>query len=258
MAVRLVCQPLGDLYDDGDGSFLLLAPNLSSDAADRLGRSLADIVGGYSPDGHLPLNIAVGHAGAECSSDLSTLRELAGRAESAAGQEERSTVLGAGELVGPLATATELEVTLRLAGLAGERSGAMSRPEIVATAADLAVRLGFEGRERTMIRFCAEVGDIGAALSSEPGEYAELAARLIGATAGPTVSAALRAVGEHWDGSGLPDGLAGAQIPDAARIVAVATALVASSFDIDVLEPLAGTHYDPTVIAAAKEMVKQR
>ncbi|MCU1368466.1 MAG: hypothetical protein JWN39_4105, partial [Ilumatobacteraceae bacterium] len=36
------------------------------------------------------------------------------------------------------------------------------------------------------------------------------------------------------------------------------TALVANSFDIGALEPLAGTKYDPTVIAAAKELVKQR
>ncbi|MCU1391385.1 MAG: hypothetical protein JWL72_4723, partial [Ilumatobacteraceae bacterium] len=110
-AIRLMCQPLGELYDDGDGSFLLLAPHLSSDATDRLGRTLSDIVGAYSPDGHMPMTIALGHAGPECSSDLSTLRELAGRAESAASLEERSAVLGAGELVGPLATATELEVT---------------------------------------------------------------------------------------------------------------------------------------------------
>ncbi|MCU1393241.1 MAG: hypothetical protein JWM34_1669 [Ilumatobacteraceae bacterium] len=258
MGVRLMCQPLGELYDDGDGSFLLLAPKLSTEATEALGHTLSEIVGGYTPDGHLPLNVAIGHAGPECSSDLSTLRELAGRAEAAAGQEDRSTVLGAGELVGPLATATELEVTLRLADLADERIGALSRPDVVATAADLAVRLGFEGRERTLIRFCAEVGDIGAALSNEPSETAELSARLIGATAGPTVSAALRAVGERWDGTGLPDGLAGNLIPDASRIIAVATALVAASFNIDTLEPESGTRFDPTVIAAAKELVKQR
>jgi hypothetical protein len=258
MAVRLLCQPLGDLYDNGDGSFVLIAQQLSSEAADRLGRSMAEVVGSYSPDGHSPMTVAIGHAGPECSSDLATLRELAGRAETAAGQEERSAVLGAGELVGPLATATELEVTLRLADLAGERAGAMSRQDVVAVAGDLAVRLGFEGRERTLVRFCAEIGDIGAALSSEPDSHSELAARLIGATAGPTVSSVLLAVDEHWDGTGQPNGLAGGQIPVSARIIAVATALISASFDINTLEAQSGTRFDPTVIAAAKELVKQR
>ena len=258
MGVRLLCQPLGDLYDNGDGSFVLIAAQLSSEGADRLGRSLADVVGSYSPDGHSPMTVAVGHAGPECSSDLSTLRELAGRAESAAGLDDRSAVLGAGELVGPLATATELEVTLRLADLAGERAGATSRQELVGVAGDLAVRLGFEGRERTLVRFCAEIGDIGSALSGEHDAHAEHAARLIGATAGPTVSSVLLAVDERWDGSGQPNGLAGKEIPVAARIIAVAGALIAAQFDIQQLEAESGTHFDPTVIAAAKELVNQR
>jgi hypothetical protein len=258
MGVRLLCQPLGELYDNGGGSFVLLAPRLSVEAAERLGRSLAETVGGYSPDGHAPLTVAVGHAGPECSSDLSTLRELAGRAEAAASQEDGSVVLGAGELVGPLATATELEVTLRLADLAGERADGIPRHEIAAIAGELATRLGFEGRERILVRFCAEVADIGAALSTDPTAYAALAARVLDATAGPAVALILHSIHEHWDGSGQPGELQGAQIPIAARIIAVAEALVAAKLKPDALQTLSGTRLDPTVVAAAVDLVRQR
>ena len=95
-------------------------------------------------------------------------------------------------------------------------------------------------------------------------DCAEETARLIGATAGPTVSAVLRAVGEHWDGSGQPDGVAGADIPVAARIIAVAIALVTgreTAGPVGALEEitaLSGTRFDPTVVRAAEELVRQR
>jgi response regulator RpfG family c-di-GMP phosphodiesterase len=72
------------------------------------------------------------------------------------------------------------------------------------------------------------------------------------------VSAVLRSVGEHWDGNGHPGDLAGAQIPIAARIIAVATALVAGRYAIEPIQALAGTRFDPTVVGAAEELVKQR
>ena len=72
------------------------------------------------------------------------------------------------------------------------------------------------------------------------------------------MSSVLLAVDERWDGSGQPNGLAGKEIPVAARIIAVAGALIAAQFDIQQLEAESGTHFDPTVIAAAKELVNQR
>ncbi len=263
-AIRLLCNGLGDLYDTGDGGFLLIAGGLEVAGVDQLGRSMSETVEAYMPDGHVPLAVAIGHAGPECSVDLATLRELAGRAESAARQEERSVVLGAGELVRPLATATELEVTLKLAELAAERDGAVARDDVVAMANDIAFRLGFEGRERSLVRFCAAVADIGAAVASEAtgngtgSQNAEVAAVLLGATAGPAVANVLRAIGEHWDGSGAPDGLRGPAIPMAARIIAVAEALVGNSYAVDVLESGSDTRFDPTVVRAAIELAKQR
>ncbi|HEY4332202.1 MAG TPA: HD domain-containing phosphohydrolase [Ilumatobacteraceae bacterium] len=258
VAVRLVTQPVGEVYDIGDGTFVVLSPQLTTLAVERLGRTLADVVESYTPDGHLPMTVAIGHAGPECSTDLSTLRELAGRAEASARAEERSTVLGAGELVRPLATATELDVTLRLAEMAGERAGAQPRKEVATVANDLATRLGFEGRERLFVRFCAEVADIGSALSVDEGGRVEQASKLLGTTAGPTVALALRSISEHWDGTGGPDGLGGADIPAAARIIAVAEALVSHAYSMERIERGAGTRFDPTVVGAAAELVRQR
>lgn len=68
---------------------------------------------------------------------------------------------------------------------------------------------------------------------------------------------------EHWDGSGYPDGLRGAAIPLAARVVAVADALnaitrprawrAARSWDeaLDIVRQASGTTFDPGVVEAA-------
>lgn len=256
---RQICLGHGDLFDLGDGAFALLAPGMTGEEAVLLGEALIDVVQAYTPDSHMPLLLAIGHAGPESSTDLPTLRELAGRAEGTAAKEERSSVLGAGELAGPLATATELEVTMRLARLAEDRLGGPSRDQVATTASDIAARLGFEGEERLLVRFCAHVADVGNAMTNG-GESTpqEIAARLVGATAGPFVAAALRHVDEWWDGSGKPDGLSGPSIPAAARIVAVADALVRSGFAVATLEEHSGTRYDPTVVAAAVELTRQR
>ncbi len=259
IAFRAVCHPHGDLYDLGEGSFLLLAQRLPVHEAERTARHLIEIVEAYVPDAHAPLTVAIGHAGPECSNDLATLRELAGRAESAAAIDERSAVLGAGELVGPLATATELEVTLRLADLADARCDGPSRDEVAKVASDLAARLGFEGREQLLVRFCARVAHIGAVLGGAPGAPgADSAARLLTATAGGNVAAAVRAIGEHWDGTGKPDGLRGSEIPAPARIAMVAEALVRNDFAVAELEAGSGTVFDPTVVAAALDLVGTR
>ncbi|MGZ4806907.1 MAG: HD-GYP domain-containing protein, partial [Ilumatobacteraceae bacterium] len=258
--MRLLCQGIGDLYDIGDGVFVLIAPGLELPKVDQLGRAMAETIEGYMPDGHVPLTVAVGHAGPECSIDLATLRELAGRAETAARVEERSMVLGAGELVRPLATATELEVTLRLAELAAEREGAVARDEVASIAHDISLRLGFESRERSLVRFCAAVADIGRVVldGAAESQAPEVAAVLLSATAGPTVAAVLRATGAHWDGTGSPEGLRGADIPVAARIIAVAEALVAADYAIETLEAGSDTRFDPTVVRAAVELMRQR
>ena len=72
---------------------------------------------------------------------------------------------------------------------------------------------------------------------------------------------------ERFDGSGYPDGLAGAKIPLSARIVAVADALDAltskrvykEAVPIDkalqIIEASAGTHFDPIIVDALRKRI---
>jgi HD-GYP domain-containing protein (c-di-GMP phosphodiesterase class II) len=67
---------------------------------------------------------------------------------------------------------------------------------------------------------------------------------------------------ERWDGKGYPDGLAGAGIPDGARILCVADSLDAMTTKrsyapakslaeaLENITSLAGSQYDPEVVAA--------
>ncbi len=252
LGLKLLCNGVGDLYDLGDGSFVLLAHGLDVEHAERLGRRRADMVEGYMPDGHLPLWVAVGHAGPECSQDAGTLRELAARAEHAALQDERSAVLGAGELVRSLATTTELEVTMRLAEMV---VGGPSGDDVAAAAVAVAARLGFEGRERLLVRFCATVSGIGQVLATEPDAQREAAAALIGAVAGPFAQATIAALDERWDGGG-PGGLSGPDIPIAARIIAVARQVLLDGNSTHGVEADSGTRFDPTVVQAATDVLK--
>jgi putative two-component system response regulator len=72
---------------------------------------------------------------------------------------------------------------------------------------------------------------------------------------------------ERFDGSGYPDGLAGAKIPLCARIVAAADALdaltskrvykAAKPIDeaLQIIEASAGTHFDPTIVDALRKRI---
>jgi HD-GYP domain-containing protein (c-di-GMP phosphodiesterase class II) len=84
------------------------------------------------------------------------------------------------------------------------------------------------------------------------------------------LSDAVRATHEHYDGSGYPDGLAGDEIPLAARIVAAADAYDAMSTTrayrraLPPAEALrrvleaAGTQLDPTVVGALADSLRGR
>lgn len=263
-AFGAVCADQGELFDLGEGAFVLLSPGMSIVEADRLGMQLADVASAYMPDAHSGLQVAVGHAGPETGSDPASLRELAGRAEAAAAMEESSAVLGAGELVGPLATATELDALLKLVELVERRdTAAPARSAVAQVATDLAGRLGFEGHERSLVRFVAQMSEVGkatlAADAYEPGteawkQHPLAGAALLGPVAGEAAADAIRAHHERFDGTGFPEGLAGTAIPFAARIVAVADAYIAADQDLDAIVTDAGTAFDPAVIESIVEM----
>jgi putative nucleotidyltransferase with HDIG domain len=75
-------------------------------------------------------------------------------------------------------------------------------------------------------------------------------------------AAVVRSHHEHWDGTGYPDGLAGEEIPVAARVFAVADVLDALTTDRpyrpasplrvarDMINAESGSHFDPDVVEA--------
>src|SRR5436853_4327001 len=85
-----------------------------------------------------------------------------------------------------------------------------------------------------------------------------------------SVAKIVRASHERWDGSGYPDGLAGEEIPLAARIVLVCDAYHAMTSDRPYQPPVAvadalaelrrcaGTHFDPKVIDVFCEEITER
>jgi HD-GYP domain-containing protein (c-di-GMP phosphodiesterase class II) len=80
----------------------------------------------------------------------------------------------------------------------------------------------------------------------------------------------LRSMHEHWDGGGYPDGLRGEQIPLAARIVMACDAYEAITSDrpydarrspeaaAEELRDGAGTQFDPRVVAAFLQVLRER
>ena len=85
-----------------------------------------------------------------------------------------------------------------------------------------------------------------------------------------TVRAVIRHHHEHWNGSGYPDGLAGDEIPLAARVVAVCDAFDAMTSDrsyrrgmrpaaaISILREGAGTQWDPHLVEAFIALVDSK
>ena len=259
--------------------FTFVSTRLSSAAAEEMGQLMIGAAETFAPSGGRPLTLAVGHAGAEVTSEVSAVRELAQRAMELASTSNDSAVLSADDLSRTLAATTELEVLLRMVAVVERQSGTEGRGARVGQlAATLAQHLGFDGLERSKIRLAGhlhEIGKISLARevvdAGDAGDvdeayqrYPALGADYLEVSAGPDVAEAVRHHGERWDGSGSPEGLAEEDIPVGARIITVARALAQLPEDgdgapvgLDELVAEAGTAYDPTVIGAVRAMYGQ-
>jgi two-component system cell cycle response regulator len=151
--------------------------------------------------------------------------------------------------------------------------------DVMALARGVARRLGLSIEERDTVARAAELHDIGKmaipdAILNKPGPLDEREWRfmrrhtLIGedilnvAPALQPVAALVRASHERWDGKGYPDGTAGDEIPQGARIVAVCDAFSAMVQErpyksglsvieaVAEIERCAGTNFDPAVVEA--------
>lgn len=229
-----------DLFTLDDTDFGLLGPDLSPHDAESLGARMEQVAGTFAPSGNLPLEISMGHAGAEVASDLPTLLELAKRAMEVAVTDRRGAVVGADTLALGVSSTTELEAAMRMVAYVEQRDpyapGHGAR--VAELAGLLATAVGYEGSPQRRIQLAALLHDVGkvhlppetiAGPDGLEGELLEAyrshavrGADYLRVSAGVDVADAVRAHHERWDGDGFPDGLAGAEIPVAARIIAVA------------------------------------
>jgi len=171
------------------------------------------------------------------------------------------------------------------------RTGRTGYPDAHAIAvAECALRIATRlGVERGVIQVIAEgalLHDVGKLRVDEqillkpgpltPGEQRRVrehpieGERIVGGNVDPDVADVVRAHHERWDGTGYPSGLAGDEIPLAARIVAVADAYLAMCEDrpyrarlthdkaVQELCDCAGTQFDPVCVDALLETVASR
>jgi putative two-component system response regulator len=177
----------------------------------------------------------------------------------------------------------QLEVLERLAAAAELRDDDTGEhtQRVGAIAARLATRLGLPADEVELIRRAAGLHDIGKigipdSILRKPGRltpteheamkaHTILGAKILAGGRSAAVMMAERIARSHherWDGTGYPDGMAGEQIPFAARIVAVADVLDALSHArpyrpawppeqvAALIRDGRGSHFDPAVVDA--------
>jgi two-component system response regulator RpfG len=156
----------------------------------------------------------------------------------------------------------QLERVARYSGLIGE---ALGLTEDEARAIERAAPLHDIGKIGLKDSLLDKAGDLSEHEAEQMKAHARLGHEILAGSASRVVQlAALVALHhhEHWDGSGYPDGLSGADIPLAARVVAVANAFdkltvargKAWSVSVDqafeALRRQAGTRFDANVVAA--------
>jgi HD-GYP domain-containing protein (c-di-GMP phosphodiesterase class II) len=163
----------------------------------------------------------------------------------------------------------------------GDHGGEVSR-----IAGDVAAKLGLPAAERERVKLAAELHDVGKIaipdqILSKPGRLDEqewdlmrkhtlIGQRILeAAPALRDIGPIVRSSHERVDGGGYPDGLAGAEIPTAARIVAACDAYHAMVSRRPYREPLsreaalaeldrhAGTQFDPLVVEALGEVLEE-
>lgn len=145
--------------------------------------------------------------------------------------------------------------------------------------------IGIVGDELEQLKLGGELHDIGkiavpTEILSKPGPLTDdewrfmrthtvIGQRVVGAAPSLALAAQIvRSSHERWDGTGYPDGLAGADIPRGARVVFACDALDAMTSErpyqparsidaaLDELHRCAGTQFDPAIVSALEGVVR--
>jgi diguanylate cyclase (GGDEF)-like protein len=151
--------------------------------------------------------------------------------------------------------------------------------EVLAATTAVGRAMGIHGEELEVLGLAARLHDVGKLaipddILRKPGpldedeyefvkQHTVMGERILGASPGwDRVAKIVRATHERWDGTGYPDGLAGADIPLAARIISVCDAFSAMTSHRPYRLPVgreqalaelrlrAGTQFDPEVVEA--------
>ncbi|HHC08786.1 MAG TPA: HD domain-containing protein [Actinobacteria bacterium] len=271
---RHACRAEGaDIFALGPREYAVIAEHLGADDFTLLGTRLAAIAETFAPDRSSPLVLAMGHAGPESATDIATVRELAERGLAAClDGSYGDRIVGAESLTRIFSATTELEALLEAVETIEQTDphgpGHAERVETIA--AEIAGRLGIEGRRMAALRLAARLHDVGK-VRLDPDErfaadadgyrrHPELGAEIVRIPAGDLVADAIRGHHERWDGSGFPDGASGVDIPLEARILAVADALDRHGSGagctpeaVAAIREEAGSRFDPTVTGVLDE-----
>jgi hypothetical protein len=265
-----------EVYATGAGEFGIVGPGLTPHDIEHLGTRLTEAAATFRDRG-LPLRLIIGHAGPESSPDAEELLQLARRALEVASADGARQILGAEDLAQGVSVTTELEATVRLLDEVeplvpegrghGERVGRIT--------AELARLRGWSTSAVVRAQLAGHLHDAGrAGLPTDaiggPGEltgelleawrtFPTRTAGLLRVTAGPVVAASVQAQRERWDGEGFPLGLRSTEIPESARMLAVAHEIdelvtvdrLATTTLVQRLRERAGTALDPELVDLA-------
>jgi hypothetical protein len=228
-----------ELFATGASEFGLLGVALDAEDIAVLGRQFVAVTSSFRDRG-LPLRAVVGYAGPDSTNSHEDLLDLARRAVEVAAADGAHVVLGAENLALGVSVTTELETVLRSLDQVepalpegpghGERVGRV--------VAELARLRGWSPAAVARAQLAGHLHDVGrislppAAVGGPEGlseellevwrTYPERSAALLQLSAGRAVADTVRAQRERWDGTGFPTGLRGTEIPEAARLLAVA------------------------------------
>jgi diguanylate cyclase (GGDEF)-like protein/putative nucleotidyltransferase with HDIG domain len=263
----------GDLaFRLGGDEFALLLAGLDEEAAAAVGRRTCAAIAALD----VRLGASAGLVALGQDSTKDSLLEQADQRLYAAKRGGRPTERGTSDWS---TATTQVAVDVLVAALESHHTATAGHSlDVSELSARVAARLGASPTERELVRQAALLHDLGKlaippeilskAGPLEPHEWdivrthpdrgAEILLRAPGLEG---LAAAVRASHERWDGGGYPNGLAGREIPFAARIVAACDAFdamvaerpyspaLAPAAAIAELHECAGSRFDPDVVA---------